>query len=89
MISNRILTLVWAVFLAFLSTSWLGSTHILSGIFHIDNIVFAANVFFVVTSILFALVIYFALPPTMSGKIKVMAFLPPVLFFSFFFFDLL
>lgn len=86
MVSNRILILIWASFFAFLSASWLGSTHIVSNIFHADNIIFAANVFFVVALILFALALHYILPKTLPIIIKVVAILPPLAFFVLFLF---
>lgn len=85
MIFTRVLILVWAVFLSFLFTSWLGSTHILSGNFHIQNIGSASRIVFVVVTIFFALVLYFLIPRTMTTRIKVAVLLPPLLFFIIFF----
>lgn len=83
MIFTRILILVWAIFLSFLLTSWLGSTHILSGNFQIQNIGLASRIVFIVVTVLFALVLYLLIPHTISIKIKMAALLPPLLFFIF------
>lgn len=83
MIFTRILILVWAIFLSFLLTSWLGSTHILSGNFQIQNIGLAARGIFIALTVLFALVFYLLVPRKMTTKIKVAALLPPLLFFIF------
>ncbi|CAM1651648.1 unnamed protein product [Bartonella choladocola] len=79
----RLLHLIWAVFFAFLITSWIGSTRILSATFHIENIAFAANVIFISTTVLVALLLHLVLPSVMPKKIAVAAFLLPLLFFLF------
>lgn len=84
MILTRILILVWAVFFSFLLTSWLGSTHILSGDFEIQNIGLASRIVFIVVTVLFALVLYLLIPHKISIKIKMAALLPPLLFFIVF-----
>ncbi|WP_297323613.1 hypothetical protein [uncultured Bartonella sp.] len=86
MTAYRLLVLLWAIFFAFLATSWLGSTHILSTVLHIANITFAAKAIFVIGTILFALLLHIIVPRTMPATLQTVAFLPPLVFFIIFFF---
>lgn len=86
MIVDRILLILWAVMLAFFCVSWLGTTHILSGVFSADSISNIADILFFFLSILFAGILWWSVPQPMSLKMKLAAFLPPVLILFFFIF---
>ena len=76
---RRLSLLIWAVLAGVLITSWIGSTRLLSGTFHIENIALAANIIFVITTIVTALLLHFVLPNVMPKKLAVIAFLLPLL----------
>ncbi|EJF81635.1 Uncharacterised protein [Candidatus Bartonella washoeensis] len=84
MIVDRLLLILWAVMLAFLCVSWLGTTHILSQIFPITYIGNIVDILFLFLSALFAGVLWWIVPQPMPLKIKLAAFLPPVLVLLFF-----
>ncbi|WP_375617714.1 MULTISPECIES: hypothetical protein [unclassified Bartonella] len=84
MIIDRILLVLWAVMLAFFCVSWLGTTHILSemfAVFYISNI---ADFLFFFLSALFAGTLWWKIPQPLSLKMKLAAFLLPVLILFFF-----
>ena len=76
---RRLSLLIWAVLAGVLITSWIGSTRLLSGTFHIENITFAANVIFIFTTVLAAILLHLVLPKVMPKKIAVITFLLPLL----------
>ncbi|WP_429136325.1 hypothetical protein [Bartonella heixiaziensis] len=84
MIVDRLLLILWAVMLAFLCVSWLGTTHILSRIFPITYIGNIADMLFLFLSALFAGILWWNIPQPISLKTKLVAFLPPVLVLVFF-----
>lgn len=86
MIYDRIITLLWAVVLAFLMSTWLGTTNILSQTLQVTNIAYAADVIFVVTCAIFAGCIWFLMPKPLSVKARLAALLPPALIILYFFF---
>ncbi|EJF78379.1 hypothetical protein ME7_00370 [Bartonella birtlesii LL-WM9] len=79
MIVDRILLVLWAVMLAFFCVSWLGTTHILSGIFPAAYMSNIADMLFFVLSALFAGILWLSIPQPMSWKMKLAAFMPPAL----------
>lgn len=76
---RRLSLLIWAVLAGVLITSWIGSTRLLSGTFHIENITLAANVIFIFTTVLVAILLHLVLPEVMPKKLAVIAFLLPLL----------
>lgn len=84
MIIERILLVLWAVMLAFFCVSWLGTTHILSQMFSVTYIGTIADILFFFLSALFAGILWWIVPKTMTLKMKLAAFLPPVLVLLFF-----
>ncbi|WP_273723836.1 hypothetical protein [Bartonella sp. AU18XJBT] len=83
MIIDRILLVLWAVILAFFCVSWLGTTHILSGMFTVAYISNIADFLFFFLSALFAGILWWKIPQPMSLKMKLAAFLLPVLILCF------
>ncbi|WP_336279050.1 hypothetical protein [Bartonella sp. CB175] len=83
-IIDRILLISWAVILAFLCVSWLGTTHILSQIFSVAYISNIADTLFFVLSALFSGILWWSVPQPMSLKMKLAAFLPPAFILFFF-----
>ncbi|WP_246588311.1 hypothetical protein [Bartonella raoultii] len=83
MIIDRILLIIWAVMLAFVCVSWLGTTHILSRIFPIDSISNIADILFFFLSTVFAGVLWWSIPQPIPLKIKLAAFLPPIFILFF------
>ncbi|WP_455474531.1 hypothetical protein [Bartonella sp. B30(2025)] len=77
MIIDRILLILWAVMLAFLCVSWLGTTHILSGMFSVAYITNIVDILFFFLSAFFAGILWLTMPQPLSLKIKLAAFLPP------------
>ncbi|WP_083859166.1 hypothetical protein [Bartonella florencae] len=84
MIIDRILLVLWAVTLAFFCVSWLGTTHILSQIFTATYISNVADILFFFLSALFASILWWCLPQPLPLKIRLAAFLLPILFFLLF-----
>ncbi|MBB4076101.1 hypothetical protein GGR08_000389 [Bartonella fuyuanensis] len=84
MMIDRILLVLWAVMLAFLCVSWLGTTHILSRVFSIAYMSDVVDFLFFFLSVLFAGILWWKIPHPMPLKMKLAAFLLPVLI-SFFF----
>ncbi|WP_375653299.1 hypothetical protein [Bartonella sp. OD88NMGDW] len=84
MIIDRILLVLWAVILAFFCVSWLGTTHILSGMFTVAYISNIADFLFFFLSALFSGILWWKIPQPMSLKMKLAAFLLPVLILFFF-----
>ncbi|WP_375649072.1 hypothetical protein [Bartonella sp. OT172YNZD] len=84
MIIDRILLVLWAVILAFFCVSWLGTTHILSGMFTVAYMSNIADFLFFFLSALFAGILWWKIPQPMSLKMKLAAFLLPVLILCFF-----
>ncbi|EJF85664.1 hypothetical protein [Candidatus Bartonella washoeensis] len=84
MIVDRLLLILWAVMLAFLCVSWLGTTHILSRIFPITYIGNIVDMLFLFLSALFAGILWWRVPQPMPLKIKLAAFLPPAFILFFF-----
>ncbi|WP_375622910.1 MULTISPECIES: hypothetical protein [unclassified Bartonella] len=84
MIIDRILLVLWAVILAFFCVSWLGTTHILSRMFTVAYMSNIADFLFFFLSALFAGILWWKIPQPMSLKMKLAAFLLPVLILCFF-----
>ncbi|WP_040298576.1 MULTISPECIES: hypothetical protein [Bartonella] len=84
MIIDQILLVLWAVMLAFFCISWLGTTHILSRMFSVTYIGTIADILFFFLSALFAGILWWSVPKTMSLKMKLAAFFPPALVLLFF-----
>ncbi|WP_375658833.1 hypothetical protein [Bartonella sp. MR30HLJHH] len=84
MMIDRILLVLWAVILAFFCVSWLGTTHILSGMFTVAYISNSVDFLFFFLSALFAGILWWKIPQPMSLKMKLAAFLLPVLILFFF-----
>ncbi|WP_330167386.1 hypothetical protein [Bartonella grahamii] len=84
MIIDRILLILWAVILAFFCVSWLGTTHILSRMFTVAYMSNIADFLFFFLSALFAGILWWKIPQPMSLKMKLAAFLLPVLILFFF-----
>ncbi|WP_455475621.1 hypothetical protein [Bartonella sp. B17] len=78
MIIDRLLLILWAVMLAFFCVSWLGTTHILSGMFSVAYIGNIADILFFFLSAFFAGILWLSVPQPLSLKIKLAALLPPV-----------
>lgn len=81
MIIDRILLILWAVMLAFFCVSWLGTTHILSQMFPTINVSNIADILFFFLSALFSGILWLNVPQPLSLKIKLAAFLLPILLF--------
>ncbi|WP_455477656.1 hypothetical protein [Bartonella sp. B41] len=79
MVIDRILLILWAVMFAFFCVSWLGTTHILSRIFPISYIGNIADILFLFLSALFAGILWLSVPKPIPLKIKLAAFLPPII----------
>ncbi len=84
MIIDRILLVLWAVMLSFFCVSWLGTTHILSEMFAVSYISNIADFLFFFLSTLFAGILWWKIPQPLSLKMKLAAFLLPVLILFFF-----
>ncbi|WP_455478454.1 hypothetical protein V3565_00830 [Bartonella sp. B10] len=85
MIIDRILIILLAVMLAFFCVSWLGTTHILSQMFHVAYISNIADILFFFLSVLFTGILWLSIPKPIPLKIKLVAFIPPALILFFFF----
>ena len=85
MIYDRIITLLWAVVLAFLTSIWLGTTNILSQTLQVTNIAYAADIIFVVICAIFAGCIWYLMPRPLSMQARLAALLLPALILLYFF----
>ncbi|WP_244979356.1 hypothetical protein [Bartonella queenslandensis] len=83
MIIDRILLILWAVMFAFFCVSWLGTTHILSGVFAISDMSNIADFLFFFLSALFAGILWWTIPNPMSLKMRLAAFFLPVIILLF------
>lgn len=83
-IIDRVLLILWAVMLAFLCVSWLGTTHILSRIFSATYIGDIADILFFFLCALFTGILWWGIPQPMPLKMKLAASLPPLLVLLFF-----
>ncbi|EJF83905.1 hypothetical protein MCU_00573 [Bartonella elizabethae Re6043vi] len=83
MIIDRILLVLWAVMLAFFCVSWLGTTHILSGMFAVSDTSNIADFLFFFLSAFFAGILWWRIPQPMSLKMRLAAFFLPVLILFF------
>ncbi|WP_254493830.1 hypothetical protein [Bartonella sp. B1099] len=83
MIIDRILLVLWAVMLAFFCVSWLGTTHILSGIFAVADMSNIADFLFFFLSALFAGILWWRIPQPMSFKMRLAAFFLPAFIWFF------
>ncbi|PIT70072.1 hypothetical protein [Bartonella tribocorum] len=83
MIIDRILLVLWAVMLAFFCVSWLGTTHILSGVFFVADMSNIADFLFFFLSVLFAGILWWSIPQPMSFKMRLAALFLPVLILFF------
>ncbi|WP_039760139.1 hypothetical protein [Bartonella queenslandensis] len=83
MIIDRILLILWAVMSAFFCVSWLGTTHILSGVFAVADMSNIVDFLFFFLSTLFAGILWWTIPQPMSFKMRLAAFFLPVIILFF------
>lgn len=87
MMFDRLLILAWAIAIAFLSVSALGTTHLLSTMFMVTNVGRAADVLFVATTIIVAGLLWYFVPQPLTPIKKVAASLPPLFLLLYFIFS--
>ncbi|WP_142416308.1 hypothetical protein [Bartonella massiliensis] len=83
MMIDCILLVLWAVMLAFFCVSWLGTTHILSGMFAVADMSNLADFLFFFLSAFFAGILWWSIPQPLSFKMRLAAFLLPVFILFF------